>query len=148
MKAIHKGMHSGVMSSMVRRILLPLLSVLLLSAPVQAADEGAPADYVGYIELKPFVTNYGSDGKIHFLKAEVTLQVSSQDAHHAVNAHLAQIRNDLVFLFSAQEEQNLQGVAAQQLLAEEALKLLQDTLTAEEGQPYLSDLFFTSLVIQ
>ncbi len=125
-----------------------LALLLLVCAPLQAAEDGAAADYINYIELKPFVTNYGSDGGVHFLKAEVTLQVSSPEAHHAVNAHMAQIRNDLVFLFSAQEEENLQGVAAQQVLAGEALKLIQDTLTKEEGQPYLSDLFFTSFVIQ
>ncbi|TCK06094.1 flagellar basal body-associated FliL family protein [Marinobacterium mangrovicola] len=130
------------------RTLKPLLLTLLfLTAPqLHAEEEGAP--YISYIELKPFVTNFGSADDLHFLKAEVTLQVDSEAAHHAVNAHKAQIRNDLVFLFSAQTEESVAGVAAQQLLSGEALKLVQDMLREEEGAPYVADLFFTSFVVQ
>ena len=115
----------------------------------QAADEGSnKGGYVGYVELKPFVTNYGSASNVRYLKAEVTLQVDSEAAHHAVNAHRAQIRNDLVFLFSAQSEDSLGTVAAQELLAGKALKVVQDMLIEEEGEPFVSDLFFTSFVTQ
>lgn len=132
------------------RALALCFALLIGSAPVlvQAADDDKAAPYVSYIELKPFVTNFGTPDNVRFLKAEVTLQVSSEDAHFAVNAHKAQIRNDLVFLFSDQSEETLGTVAAQQVLAGEALKVIQDMLLEEEGEPYVSDLFFTSLVIQ
>ncbi len=125
-----------------------LIMVLLFAAPQLYAEDEKAAPYVSYIELKPFVTNFGSADDLHFLKAEVTLQVDSEAAHHAVNAHKAQIRNDLVFLFSAQNEESVNGVAAQQVLSGEALKLVQDMLTEEEGEAYVSDLFFTSFVVQ
>ncbi|SEG78375.1 flagellar basal body-associated FliL family protein [Marinobacterium lutimaris] len=124
-----------------------LLMMLFLAAPqLHAAEEGAP--YISYIELKPFVTNFGSADDLHFLKAEVTLQVESEAAHHAVNAHKAQIRNDLVFLFSAQTEESVDSIASQQVLSGEALKLVQDMLREEEGEPFVADLFFTSFVVQ
>lgn len=131
------------------RSLKPWLVVMLfLVAPQLQAAEQKGASYVSYIELKPFVTNFGSAENLHFLKAEVTLQLDSEAAHHAVNAHKAQIRNDLVFLFSAQTEESVTGVAAQQVLSGEALKLVQDMLREEEGEPYVADLFFTSFVVQ
>lgn len=49
------------------------LSVLLLMAWLPfawAAEEEKPAnpDYVGYIELKPFIANFGGPGKTRFFK--------------------------------------------------------------------------------
>ncbi|WP_027853333.1 flagellar basal body-associated FliL family protein [Marinobacterium litorale] len=134
---------------MTRVLSLMLVVWLGLIAPVaQATEENTQEQYISYIELKPFVTNFGSADDLRFLKAEVTIQVNSSAAHHAVNAHKAQIRNDLVFLFSAQTDESVGTVAAQQVLAGKALELIQKTLMEEEGESYVSDLFFTSLVIQ
>ncbi|UTW10963.1 flagellar basal body-associated FliL family protein [Marinobacterium rhizophilum] len=133
---------------MLRTLLLGLMLGLLLQ-PAWAAETGSEADdYVGYIELKPFVANFGGAGPLRFIKCEITLQVGSEDGHHAVNYHLPSIRNDIVFLLSAQEESALASAEAQAALAKEALSQLQALLTEEEGEPFVTDLFFTSLVIQ
>lgn len=129
------------------------LSVLLLMAWLPfawAADEEKPVnpDYVGYIELKPFIANFGGPGKTRFLKCEVTIQVGTESAHHAVNHHMPHIRNDLVFLFSAQTEADLLTIEAQQNLAKKGLRLVQQLLVEEEGEAMVNDLFFTSFVIQ
>ncbi|MBV1787847.1 flagellar basal body-associated FliL family protein [Marinobacterium sp. D7] len=132
------------------RVLSLVVAIMsgLLSPTLWAAEGEGKSDYISYIELKPFVTNFGTADNLRFLKAEVTIQVDSSAAHHAVNAHMAQIRNDLVFLFSAQTEESVGTVAAQQVLAGDALKLIQDMLREETGEPYVTDLFFTSLVVQ
>ena len=127
-------------------VLAYMLLTALVFQPVQAED--AAEDYISYIELKPFVTNYGGPGPVHFLKAEVTIQVDSPDAHHAVNAHMAHIRNELVFLFSSVTEEDLGSVAAQNVLAERALQAVQTLLKEETGSTQVSDLFFTSFVTQ
>lgn len=126
-----------------RCLVLPLMA-LSLSAQAEKTAE----DYINYIELKPFVTNFGSPGPVRFLKAEVTIQVEDPAAHHAVNAHMAHIRNDLVFLFSAVEEDQVGSVAAQQVLAEQALHAVQQLLKEETGHTHVTDLFFTSFVTQ
>jgi flagellar FliL protein len=115
-----------------------------------AADEEQPveSDYIGYVELKPFVANFGGSGKIRFLKCEVTIQVGSEDANYAINHHMANVRNDLVFLFSAQTEADLETVEAQKILAKKGLQLVQKLLVEEEGEAMVTDLFFTSFVIQ
>ncbi|GGC09318.1 hypothetical protein GCM10011352_39640 [Marinobacterium zhoushanense] len=132
------------------RVLSLVVAIMssLVSPALWAAEGDGKSDYISYIELKPFVTNFGSADNLRFLKAEVTIQVDSSDAHHAVNAHMAQIRNDLVFLFSAQTEESVGTVAAQQVLAGEALNLIQDMLREETGESFVTDLFFTSLVVQ
>ena len=120
---------------MFKKLVLVILMVFSIQA-VWAEDEAEKAadDYVNYIELKPFVTNFGGVGKSRFLKCEVTIQVSSENAHHAVNHHMAHIRNDIVFLLSAQTDDTVGTVEAQQELAKKALKKVQDILVEEEGE--------------
>ena len=115
-----------------------------------AADEEQPvtSDYIGYVELKPFIANFGGPGKTRFLKCEVTIQVGSEAASYAINHHMANVRNDLVFLFSAQAEADLETVEAQKVLAKKGLQLVQQLLVEEEGEGMVTDLFFTSFVIQ
>lgn len=129
---------------------LVLLCVLMFSVQAVWAEEAQKTaeDYVNYIEMKPFVTNFGGVGKTRFLKCDITIQVASESAHHAVNHHTAQIRNDLVFLLSAQTDETVSTVEAQQQLAKEALKIVQNVLVVEEGEAFVSDLFFTSFVVQ
>jgi len=135
---------------MLKRILLVLFLGALMQ-PVWAADEEAEAvadDYVNYIELKPFVANFVSAGKLRFLKCEVTIQVSSPAAHHAVNYHKAEIRHEMVMLLSSKQENEIKTVDAQHMLAQEALQRVQKVLLQEEGEAFVADLFFTSFVIQ
>lgn len=58
------------------------------------------------------------------------------------------IRNDLVFLLSAQTDADVATVEAQQTLAKKGLQLVQKLLVEEEGEAMVNDLFFTSFVVQ
>ena len=131
------------------RLLLSVMLSALLSFNAFAEDEeGTGAAYVGYIELKPFVTNFDGGDELRFLKCEVTIQVDEEEAHHYINSNLAQIRNDLIFLFAEQTEEQVRGVVAQQDLAARALQIVRTGMIEETGSPQASDLFFTSFVIQ
>ncbi|UTW05566.1 flagellar basal body-associated FliL family protein (plasmid) [Amphritea atlantica] len=132
---------------MLKRFLLVLFLGVMIQ-PVWAADEPAPEDYVNYIELRPFVANFVSPDTLRFLKCEITIQVTSPAAHHAVNYHKAEIRHEILMLLSSKEEGQLKTVDVQHILAQEALQKVQQVLLFEEGEPYVADLFFTSFVLQ
>lgn len=120
--------------------------VLLAKSTGVAAQQ---PDYLNYIELKSFVTNFGSNtGPMRFMKAEVTLQLAENGSHSDVSNHIPQIRNDLVFLFNEQQESDLATIEAQAILAQRALIVVQTLMIEETGRPQVNDLFFTSLVIQ
>ncbi|MDO6565008.1 flagellar basal body-associated FliL family protein [Amphritea sp. 1_MG-2023] len=132
---------------MLKRFLLILfLGSMLPSA--WAADEPLADDYVNYIELKPFVANFVSPGTLRFLKCEITIQVTSPQAHHAVNYHKAELRHEILMLLSSKEAEQLKTVDKQHILAQEALAKVQQVLLFEEGEAYVADLFFTSFVLQ
>lgn len=136
------------MSLLIKSVWIYLFACLNFGVAAIADEEEANSNYVGYIELKPFVTNFDGGEQLRFLKAEVTIQVDQEVAHHYINAHKPQIRNDLLFLFAEQAEVDVKGVAAQGILAGKALDVVQKAMIAETGQPQASDLFFTSFVIQ
>lgn len=135
---------------MLRRWFLVLMMACFIT-PVWAADEdegGVPEDYINYIEMKPFIANFSSTGKLRFLKCQVTVQVASPDAHHAVNFYKPEIRHEVLMVLSDKQENELKSVEAQDALARELLATVQKVLLAEEGEAFVSDLFFTSFVIQ
>lgn len=131
-----------------RNLSIFLLSFFLAFSVFAEDEEAKEETYVGYIELKPFVTNFDGGDEIRFLKCEVTIQVDESDAHHYINTNIAQIRNDLIFLFAEQKTDDVMGVAAQQGLAAKALETVRKSMLEETGRPLASDLFFTSFVTQ
>ena len=68
--------------SIARRACLTLLCLLPLLAQAKSAQKAQPdAPGFEYIEMMPaFVVNFGTTGRIGYLKAEVSLRVSAQAA--------------------------------------------------------------------
>lgn len=133
------------MQSLIRALLLMLCLSVVSTAQAQVLGS-----YEKYIELKPFVTNFGEvrAGPLRFVKAEITLQLADDGSHLDVEKHTAHIRNDLIFLLNEQQESDLATIEAQAVLAQKALRTVQAIMVAETGKPHVEDLFFTSLVIQ
>ncbi|WP_225307495.1 flagellar basal body-associated FliL family protein [Nitrincola iocasae] len=128
----------------IKRVLLMLVLVIMPPSLVQSEE------YLNYIELESFVTNFGEvpSGPLRFMKADVTLHLADGGSRIDVEKHQAHIRNDLIFLFMEQKEPDLATVEAQTLLAQKALRIVQQILVDETDHPQVDDLFFTSLVIQ
>ena len=126
---------------------LLLLTLLLPSHTMaeDAEDQGEPETL--YVELKPaFVTNYLSR-KMGYIKADVTLQVSGSATAAAIERHKPAIRHNLVMLFSRQEEAALGTVEGKQALKETALQEVISALQ-QEGEPSdITDILFTSFIV-
>ena len=70
------------------------------------------------------------------------------DAAKAVKTNDALIRNQLVGLFTQQTSETLGSVEAKEKLRQEALKQIQQVMTAETGKPMVDDLLFNNLIVQ
>ena len=130
-----------------------LMSVMvlasLLSAFVGAAAEEAAE--VRYVPLQPaFVTNFGlsDDGNLSFVKADVSIRVSSQAAEMAARYHLPALRNAMVLLLSRQDEAAVSSGSGREAIRAEALAELRSILETEEGNPYVEDVMFTNFIVQ
>ncbi len=124
--------------------------------PLFAAEgEGEVPEAIGgvvrYVELKPtFVTNYGisDNGRLRYIKADVTVRVSNKDAEYAARYHLPALRNTLVMLLSRQDESTVSSASGRETIKAEALAEVREILQAEEGDPFIEDLMFTNFVVQ
>lgn len=136
--------------------LLTLMVWILAVPAVQAAAAGAGEDIadqeeVRYVPLQPsFVVNFGAsdNGSLQFVKADVAVRVTGQDAAAAARYHLPALRNALVLLLSRQDEATVSTGSGREAIRAEALAELQSILEAEEGKPYIEDVLFTNFLVQ
>lgn len=133
-----------------------LLLTLLMAGSCWAEDEPA-ADGTAvlkravYIPIKPpFVVNFGgpTTGRLHFMRAEVTLRVEDTEGGNSVRHHMPYIRNNLILLLSKQPEDKLDTLEGKEMLRQEALAEVAKVLQEEDGNNGVTDLYFNQLVVQ
>ena len=133
---------------MLKRLIFTLLVALPLTA--FAEDEAAPAGpQVQYIYFEPaFVVNYGSSGRMKFLRTDVALRVSNTEAAAIASQHKPYMRHHLVMLFSAQEAEIMNSTKGREELRQIALAEVRAVMTQLEGAPSVDDLYFNNFVVQ
>ncbi len=123
-----------------------VLFVLLATIHSLSQAAGSQAQY---INLQPaFVTNYGADAKLHYLKVEISVRVETLEDVALVERHLPYLRNNLVLLLSRQTEADVTSVEGRQRLRAVALEEVHKVLKYEEGKTVVSDLLFNNFIVQ
>ncbi len=129
------------------KFLLPLAGLILFS--FANLSQAAGASETKYIHLTPaFVVNYGNTGRMKYLRTEVALKVTGATAASAVTAHRPYIRNNLVFLLTAQGSDIVNSTAGRETLRKVALDEVRALMTELEGNPFVDDLYFENFVVQ
>lgn len=125
-----------------------VLSLMALSfqAVAEEGEEGGGSE-AQYVELSPaFVANYGtSSGKLKYVKTEVTLRVPSKEAMAIVEANNPLVRHYIVMLLSRQTPETIND---QEAVRKEALADIQEAMKEETGSKQVTDLLFTTYVVQ
>ena len=130
-----------------------LAAFTLALGSVVSAEEAPVADEreVRYVQLQPaFVTNYGftENGRLKYVKTDISVRVSTQQAEMAARYHLPALRNALVLLLSQQDEGGVSTGGGREILRAQALADLNEILEREEGEGMIDDLMFTNFVVQ
>jgi flagellar FliL protein len=103
-----------------------------------------------YYKFDPaFVVNFGGEGSARYL--QVTVEVMSRDAAilEELKNNEPAVRNDLVLLFSNQDNATLMTVDGKEKLRAATLDSIQKVLNAEGSNGKLVEaVYFTSFVIQ
>ena len=140
--------------SIARRACLTLLCLLPLLAQAKSAETTEEGEQAGpgfeYIEMKPaFVVNFGTSGRIGYLKTDVSLRVSAA-AVDAVELHMPALRHELIMLLSNQSAESLAAPAEREALRLAALEAVRRVIAAAAGdaQAGVQDLLFTSFILQ
>lgn len=134
-------------------IVIMIMTVLATYATNGVAEEevAEPAIFSKplYIPIKPaLVVNYGGEGKLKYIKVEISLRVKDTAASNAVRHHLPLIRDYLVSLFSRQNDENVDTIEGKERLRTTALEGVRTLLLEEDGEEGVLDLFFVHFVVQ
>lgn len=130
------------------QMFLGMLAGAMLSLTLQAA-EPAPPEVAKYVYLEPaLVVNYGSTGRLRYIRTEVALKVAGSEAATRVSRHRPYIRNNLVLLFSAQESEVVNSSQGRESLRKVALDEVRALMIKLEGTPDVDDLYFSNFVVQ
>jgi flagellar protein FliL len=111
-----------------------------------AAAHAAPI----YYKFDPaFVVNFGGEGSARYL--QVTVEAMSRDMAVVENLKSTEpaVRNDLVMLFSGQDNATLMSVEGKEKLRAATLAAIRKVIDSEGGNGKLIEaVYFTSFVIQ
>src|SRR5512139_26252 len=120
--------------SFARRACLLLLCLLPLLAHAKAEeDAGEDAQGFKYIALTPpFVVNFGTTGRLGYLKTEISLRVDAAGVTD-VEHHMPAIRHALIMLLGRQDAEGLASVERREALRLEALAAVRGVIAEAAG---------------
>jgi flagellar protein FliL len=120
----------------VRKMSQFLLVWLTLGAPLVMASGGGQsfAEGLNYLPIKPsIVANYGGEGKIRYIKAEISMRVESKHAAEEVSHHMPLVRDTLIMYMSSLNDADISTGEGKDAMRQEALRRLNDALDLQMG---------------
>ncbi|MCK4840638.1 MAG: flagellar basal body-associated FliL family protein [Methylococcales bacterium] len=112
-----------------------------------AGDDEA-VDNVYYDLTKPLLVNFSKDSTANLIQVSISLLVKGEDTLEALKKHEPMIRNNLLMIVSANSSGNLITREGKQTLREQMLKEIGSIMEKMTGKNKVSDLFFTTFVMQ
>lgn len=107
-------------------------------------DEAQPE----YIAIEPFTVNLQPENGEQYLQVAFTLQVDSKEQVELIKANMAKVRSRVLLLLSGKKASEISTVEGKQRLAGEILAAVNQPF-ADNGDPQeVSDVLFTSFIIQ
>lgn len=106
----------------------------------------APVGPPLFVVMDPFTVNLQPDGQ--FLQATFTLQMSNQDESNTIKMYMPQVRSRLLLMLSNKNVTELSSVEGKTQLGNEIAGLIELPFSSGVKPVKVSNVFFTSFVIQ
>jgi flagellar FliL protein len=114
------------------------------------ADLAKPAPPVApvFVPLETFTVNLQGEDNDQYLQTQFTLQVADSAQADAIKLFMPQIRSRLLTLLSSKKAEELKTPEGKKKLAEEIMAQARLPFSPNSAPQKVSDVFFTSFVIQ
>lgn len=114
------------------------------------AEKAKPPAAPLYFKYDPaFVVNFGGEGSARYLQVMVETMTRDPAVAEIIKNNEPAVRNDLVLLFSSQDNATLLSSEGKEKLRQSTLEAIRKVVAAEGGDPKLvENVYFTSFVIQ
>jgi flagellar FliL protein len=119
-------------------------------AAVAADKPAAPHSAALYYKFDPaFVVNFGGEGSARYLQVMVEAMTRDAAVLELIKSNEPAVRNDLVLLFSSQDNATLMSPEGKEKLRAATLEAVRKVIGTEGGDGKLVEaVYFTSFVIQ
>ncbi len=121
------------------------------AAETASAEKAAsPKSAALYYKFDPaFVVNFGGEGSARYLQVMVEAMTRDPVTLELIKNNEPAVRNDLVLLFSGQDNASLMSADGKEKLRNATLEVVRKIVASEGGDPKLVEsVYFTSFVIQ
>ena len=105
----------------------------------------APPEYVA---IEPFTVNLQPEHGDQYLQVAFTLQVDSPEQVELIKANMAKVRSRVLLLLSGKKASEISTVEGKQRLAGEILAAVSAPFVEHGDEQEVSDVLFTSFIIQ
>ena len=119
-------------------------------AATAPTEKATPKTAALYFKFDPaFVVNFGAEGSARYLQVIVETMTRDPPTLEMIKNNEPAVRNDLVLLFSSQDNATLLSPDGKEKLRTATLDVVRKIVAAEGGQPKnVENVYFTSFVIQ
>jgi flagellar protein FliL len=107
--------------------------------------EEAPAEYIA---VEPFTVNLQPENGDQYLQVAFTLQVEGGEQAELIKNNMAKVRSRVLLLLSGKKASEISTVEGKQQLAGEILAAVKEPFDAHGDEQEVSDVLFTSFIIQ
>ncbi|MFI4939752.1 MAG: flagellar basal body-associated protein FliL [Burkholderiales bacterium] len=101
-----------------------------------------------FVLMEPFTVNLQSENGDQFLQVTLTLQVPDQAQEDLIKTFMPQVRSRLLFLLSSKKPSEISSVEGKKKLIDEIINTVNQPFTSRGPAQDVSNVFFTSFVIQ
>lgn len=143
-----------------RKLIIIVLVVLLLigggagyfmmskksGADTAAVHEVAKAPV--FVVLEPFTVNLQQETGEQFLQISMTAQVGNEKQAEEIKLYMPQVRSRILLLMSSRKASEINTVAGKKKLADDIVASIKQPFAAGGKAQEVSNVFFTSFVIQ
>jgi flagellar FliL protein len=101
-----------------------------------------------YLAVEPFTVNLQPENGDQYLQVAFTLQVNGAQQAEAIKANMAKVRSRVLLLLSGKKASEINTVEGKQQLAGEILAAVKLPFAEHGDEQEISDVLFTSFIIQ
>jgi flagellar FliL protein len=114
------------------------------SSKKKKKDEAPPE----YVAVEPFTVNLQPEHGDQYLQVAFTLQVAGPEQVELIKANMAKVRSRVLLLLSGKKASDISTVEGKQQLAGEILAAVNEPFVPHGDEQEVSDVLFTSFIIQ
>ena len=98
--------------------------------------------------MEPFTVNLQQEGSDQFLQISMTIQVSDEKQVEEIKLYMPQVRSRILLLLSGKKASEVNTAEGKKKLADEIIAQIKQPFVAGGKPQDVSNVFFTSFVIQ